>query len=220
MGQRSNPNCLRTYVNRGTDSRWFAPDMKTYGKWTMEDKQIKELIRGRFSHAGISRVIINRASHISITIHVAYAGVIIGKKGSVIDALRDELAAMLNHEVRINIKEVKKPDADAQIVADLIAKKMEQPGNFKRHVKSALRNAMQQHALGIRIIVKGRLNGAAIARFEEFSEGSVPMQTLRANVQYGTSTARTSSGACGVKVWIHHGTVLNYNPFEGTDEKF
>ena len=220
MGQRSNPIGLRTGIIRGTDSRWFATDNKVYSAWLMQDKTIRDDILEKFGHAGISRIIINRSNSIVVTIMVAHAGVIIGKKGAVIDALKDDLSKMCGMEVRVNIKEVKRPDADAQIVADIIAKKMEGQGNFKTFVKGAIQSAMRNGALGIKVIVKGRLNGAAIARFEEFTEGSIPMQTLRAQVNYGRSTSYTTSGTCGVKVWIHTGTTLQYDPFESTDENF
>lgn len=220
MGQRSNPIGLRVGIIRGTDSRWFATDNKVYAEWLMQDKTIRDNILEKFGHAGISRIIINRSNNVVVTIMVAHAGVIIGKKGAIIDALKDELTKMCGAEVRINIKEVKRPDADAQIVADIIAKKMEGQGNFKAFVKGAIQSAMRSGALGIKVIVKGRLNGAAIARFEEFTEGSVPMQTLRAQVNYGRSTSYTTSGTCGVKVWIHTGTTLQYDPFESTDESF
>ncbi len=220
MGQRSNPIGLRVGIIRGTDSRWFANNQKEYSELLGKDVAVRQLILKKFPQAGISRIIINRSHVMTVTIMTAYAGMIIGKKGAIIDALKVELEALAGVEVRIDIKEVKKPEADAQIVADALAKKMEGHGGFKMHVKMAMQAAMRQGALGIKVIVKGRLNGVAIARFEEFTEGSVPMQTLRSAVNYGISTARTPSGTCGVKVWIYTGQVLKYNPFEGTDENF
>lgn len=220
MGQRSNPIGLRVGIIRGTDSRWFANSQKEYAAFLGKDVAVRQLITKKFAQAGISRIIINRSHVMTVTIYTAYAGMIIGKKGAIIDALKLELQALAGTEVRIDIKEVKKPEADAQIVADALAKKMEGHGGFKMHVKMAMQAAMRQGALGIKVIVKGRLNGVAIARFEEFTEGSVPMQTLRSAVNYGLAAARTPSGTCGVKVWIYTGQVLKYNPFEGTDESF
>ncbi len=220
MGQRSNPIGLRLNIIRAADSRWFATDKKMYSEFVMQDKTMRDTIKEQFNHAGLSRIIINRSNVVIVTITVAYAGAIIGKKGVTIDALKDELSAICGSEVRINIKEVKKPDADAQIVSDMLAKKIQGQGNFKTHVKFALQAAMRSGALGIKVIIKGRINGGNIARFEEFTEGSVPMQTLRAQVNYGRATSRTTSGAIGVKVWVYTGIVLHYDPFEGTDESF
>lgn len=211
MGQKVNPIGLRLGINRTWDSRWFAD--ADYAKQLHEDFKIREYLKKKLSVAGISRVVVERpAKKARITIHSARPGVVIGKKGQDIDVLKNELQKMTGGEVHLNIVEVRKPELDAQLVAESIAQQLERRVSFRRAMKRSVQSAMRQGAEGIRINCGGRLGGAEIARVEWYREGRVPLHTLRADVDYGTSTAHTTYGACGVKVWIFKGEILAHDP--------
>lgn len=211
MGQKVNPIGLRLGINRTWDSRWFADG--DYAKQLHEDFRIRDFLKKRLAQAGVSRVIVERpAKKARITIHSARPGVVIGKKGQDIEVLKNELQKMTGGEVHLNIVEVRKPELDAQLVADSIAQQLERRVSFRRAMKRSVQSAMRQGAEGIRINCGGRLGGAEIARVEWYREGRVPLHTLRADVDYGISTAHTTYGACGVKVWIFKGEILAHDP--------
>ncbi|MEK9660726.1 MAG: 30S ribosomal protein S3 [Alphaproteobacteria bacterium] len=212
MGQKVNPIGLRLGINRTWDSRWYA-DGQAYGALLNEDLALREFLGDRLSGAGVSRIIIERpAKKARITIHTARPGVVIGKKGADIEKLRSELSARTGSEVHLNIVEVRKPEIDATLVAENIAQQLERRVAFRRAMKRAVQNAMRLGALGVRVMCAGRLGGAEIARTEQYHEGSVPLHTLRADVQYGTATARTTYGTCGVKVWVYRGDIMEHDP--------
>jgi small subunit ribosomal protein S3 len=212
MGQKINPIGLRLGINRTWDSRWFA-DGGDYGKLLLEDLDLRKELEKRLAGAGVSRIIIERpAKKARITIHSARPGVVIGKKGADIEKLRSDVAKMTGSDVSLNIVEVRKPEIDANLVAENIAQQLERRVGFRRAMKRAVQNAMRLGALGVRVMCAGRLGGAEIARTEQYHEGSVPLHTLRADVQYGTATAQTTYGACGVKVWIYRGDIMEHDP--------
>ena len=205
MGQKVNPIGMRLQVNRTWDSRWYADD-REYGNLLLEDLKIRDFIKKEAKQAGISRVIIERPhKKCRVTIHAARPGVIIGKKGADIETLRKKLANFTDSELHLNIVEVRKPDVDAQLVAESIAQQLERRVSFRRAMKRSVQNAMRMGALGIRVNVAGRLGGAEIARTEWYREGRVPLHTLRANIDYGFFEAKTTFGRIGVKVWIYKG---------------
>jgi small subunit ribosomal protein S3 len=212
MGQKVNPIGLRVGINRTWDSRWYAND-ENYGDLLHEDIKLRDYLFGRLSQAGISRIVIERpAKKARVTIHSARPGVVIGKKGADIEKLRRDIAQMTDSEVHLNIVEIRKPEIDAKLVAENIAQQLERRVAFRRAMKRAVQSAMRLGAEGIRINCAGRLGGAEIARTEWYREGRVPLHTLRADVDYGTATARTTYGACGVKVWIFKGEILQHDP--------
>ncbi len=212
MGQKVNPIGMRLQVNRTWDSRWFA-DRREYGKLLHEDLKIREFIAEEAKQAGVSRVIIERPHRkCRVTVHSARPGVIIGKKGADIETLRRKLAAMTASELHLNIVEVRKPELDAQLVAESIAQQLERRVSFRRAMKRAVQNAMRMGALGIRVNVSGRLGGAEIARTEWYREGRVPLHTLRADIDYALAEASTPYGIIGVKVWIFKGEILEHDP--------
>jgi len=212
MGQKVNPVGLRLGINRTWDSRWYAND-REYGDLLHEDLRIRNYINDRLSQAGISKVIIERpAKKARITIHTARPGVVIGKKGADIERLRTEIAKMTNSELHLNIVEIRKPEIDAKLVADNISQQLERRVAFRRAMKRAVQSAMRLGALGIRINCGGRLGGAEIARTEWYREGRVPLHTLRADIDYGESTAKTAYGTCGVKVWVFTGEIMAHDP--------
>jgi small subunit ribosomal protein S3 len=211
MGHKVNPIGLRLGINRTWDSRWFADE--NYPKLLHEDLELRDYLKKRLHQAGVSRIIIERpAKKARITIHTARPGVVIGKKGADIENLRRELARRTGGEVMLNIVEIRKPELDAQLVAENIAQQLERRVAFRRAMKRAVQNAMRLGAQGIRINCAGRLGGAEIARTEWYREGRVPLHTLRADVDYGVGTAKTTYGTCGVKVWIFKGEVLEHDP--------
>jgi len=212
MGQKVNPIGMRLGVNRTWDSRWFAS--KGYGDLLHEDLKIRQFLSKKLGHqASVARIIVERPSgKARVTIHSARPGVIIGKKGADIEALRRELAKMTTSEVSLNIVEIRKPEIDAKLVAENIANQLERRVAFRRAMKRAVQSSMRLGALGIRINCGGRLGGAEIARMEWYREGRVPLHTLRADVDYGTATAFTTMGTCGVKVWIFKGEILDHDP--------
>ena len=212
MGHKVNPIGMRLQVNRTWDSRWYA-DTKDYGDLLLEDLKIRDFIREEVKQAGVSKIIIERPhKKIRVTIHTARPGVIIGKKGADIEVLRKKIAAMTASELHLNIVEVRKPELDAQLVAESIAQQLERRVSFRRAMKRAAQNAMRMGALGIRVNVAGRLGGAEIARTEWTREGRVPLHTLRADIDYATVEAKTAYGIIGVKVWIYKGEILEHDP--------
>ena len=212
MGQKVNPNGLRLGINKTWDSRWYA-SKKDYAKLLHEDLKIREFIMDKLEAAGISRVVIERpARKARVTIYSARPGVVIGKKGQDIDGLKNQLQKITGSEVSLNIVEVRKPELDATLVADGIAQQLEKRVSFRRAMKRAVQSALRLGAQGIRITCGGRLGGAEIARVEWYREGRVPLHTLRADVDYGTATAHTAYGCCGIKVWIFKGEIMAHDP--------
>lgn len=211
MGQKVNPVGLRLGINRTWDSRWFADD--DYGSLLYEDLKVKEYLRKRLAQAGVARVVIERpAKKARITIHTARPGVVIGKKGADIEKIRKELGEMTRADVHLNILEIRKPETDAQLVAEGVAQQLERRVSSRRAMKRAVQSAMRFGAQGIRINCSGRLGGAEIARMVWYREGRVPLHTLRAHVDYGQAIARTTYGVCGVKVWIYKGDIFAHDP--------
>ncbi len=212
MGQKVNPLGFRLGINRTWDSRWYAND-ETYATMLHEDLALRDYLTGRLQQAGLSKVVIERpAKKARITIHTARPGVVIGKKGADIEVLRQELSSKTGGEVHLNIVEIRKPEIDAQLVAENIAQQLLRRIAFRRAMKRSVQSAMRLGAKGIRINCAGRLGGAEIARTEWYREGQVPLHTLRADIDYGTATAKTTYGACGVKVWIFRGEILEQDP--------
>ena len=212
MGHKVNPVGMRLQVNRTWDSRWYA-DTKDYGNLLLEDLKMRDFIREEVKQAGVSKVIIERPhKKCRVTIHTARPGVIIGKKGADIEVLRKKLAAMTDSELHLNIVEVRKPELDAQLVAESIAQQLERRVSFRRAMKRAAQNAVRMGALGIRVNVEGRLGGAEIARTEWTREGRVPLHTLRADIDYAIAEAKTAYGIIGIKVWIYKGEIMEHDP--------
>jgi small subunit ribosomal protein S3 len=211
MGQKVNPIGLRLGINRTWDSRWYAED--DYAALLHEDLKLRDFLRQRLQAAGVSRVVIERpAKKPRVTIYAARPGVVIGRKGQDIEALRKELNGVAGSEVAINIVEIRKPEIDAQLVAESIAQQLERRVAFRRAMKRAVQSAMRLGAQGIRINCSGRLGGAEIARMEWYREGRVPLHTLRADIDYGIAVAKTTYGTCGVKVWVFKGEILAHDP--------
>ncbi|MEJ2677505.1 MAG: 30S ribosomal protein S3 [Gemmatimonadota bacterium] len=207
MGQKVHPRGFRLGIVKPWKSRWYAE--RDFGALLKEDETIRKYLHQRLGHAALSEVEIDRKpSKIVVTVHTARPGVVIGKQGSEVDKLRDELAHLTNSEVSINVEEVKRPELDAQLVADNVAHQLVQRISFRRAMKRAVQSAMRAGAEGIRIQCGGRLSGAEIARTEGYHEGRVPLHTLRADIDYAQSTARTTYGTIGVKTWIFKGEVV------------
>ncbi|MBZ0129339.1 MAG: 30S ribosomal protein S3 [Rhodobacteraceae bacterium] len=212
MGQKINPIGFRVQVNRTWDSRWFA-NSKDFGNLLLEDVKMRNFIKKECLQAGVSRVIIERPhKKCRVTIHAARPGVIIGKKGADIETLRKKLANLTESELHLNIVEVRKPELDAQLVAESVAQQLERRVSFRRAMKRAVQNAMRMGAPGIRINVAGRLGGAEIARTEWYREGRVPLHTLRADIDYATAEGLTAYGIIGIKVWIFKGEIMEHDP--------
>ena len=211
MGHKVNPIGLRLGINRTWDSRWFAG--KGYGDLLHQDLKMRKFLRKRLQQAGVSRIVIERpAKSAKVTIYTARPGVVIGKKGGDIEKLRSELASMTETDVNLNIIEVRKPEIDANLIAENVAQQLSRRVAFRRAMKRAVQSAMRLGALGIRINCSGRLGGAEIARTEWDREGRVPLHTLRAEIDYGEATAQTTYGACGVKVWVFKGEIMAHDP--------
>jgi small subunit ribosomal protein S3 len=207
LGQKVNPIGLRLGINKGWSSKWFAE--KKYGDLVHQDIKLRKFLKKKFYHAGISRIEIERAADkAKVNIHAARPGIIIGKKGSEIEKLKKELDGMTGGETIINIMEVRKPEIDAQLVAENVALQLERRIAFRRAMKKSVTSALKFGAKGIRITCSGRLGGAEMSRTEWYREGKVPLHTLRADIDYGFAEARTTYGAIGVKVLIYHGDVL------------
>ena len=208
MGQKINPIGFRLAVNRNWTSRWYANN-KNFAGMLLEDIKVREHLKRKLAHAAVSRIVIERpAKNARITVYSARPGVVIGKKGEDIESLKVELQKMLGVPVHVNIEEVRKPELDAQLVADSIAQQLQKRIMFRRAMKRAITNAMRLGAQGIKIASSGRLNGIEIARYEWYREGRVPLHTLRAEIDYGTSEAKTSYGVIGIKVWVFKGEVM------------
>ena len=216
MGQKVNPHGLRVGVIKDWDSRWYADD-KDFADFLVEDYKIREYLKKKLYNAGVSKIEIERASdRIKVIIFTAKPGVIIGKGGQEIEVTKKELQKFTNKKLVLDIKEIKRPDREAQLVAENIAQQLENRVSFRRAMKSSMGRTMKAGALGIKAAVSGRLGGADIARTEFYSEGTIPLQTLRADIDYGFAEADTTYGKLGVKVWIYKGEVL---PTKAKEEK-
>src|SRR6187431_2864899 len=212
MGQKVNPIGLRLGVNRTWDSRWYAGKSE-YGTLLHEDMKIRKDLMKLLKQAAVAKIVIERPhKKCRVTIHSARPGVVIGKKGADIEKLRRVVAALTQSDVVINIVEIRKPELDATLVAESIAQQLERRVAFRRAMKRAVQSAVRLGAQGIRINCSGRLGGAEIARMEWYREGRVPLHTLRADLDFGTATAKTTYGTCGVKVWIFKGEILAHDP--------
>ncbi len=210
MGQKTNPIGFRVGIFRGWESNWYEP--KSYKDKLQEDRKIRNYIRKRLKKAGVSRIIIDRTSkNLTITIHTSRPGYVIGKSGKEIAHLEEELKKLLEKEVKVQISEIKRPELDANLVAEAIANQLQNRVSFRRAMKSAINSAMRMGAQGIKVMCSGRLGGAEMARTEWYKQGRIPLQTLRADVDYATSTAQTIYGSIGVKVWIFKGEVYVRN---------
>lgn len=208
MGQKVNPNGFRIGIIKPWHSRWYAD--KSYTELVQEDRAIRNLIMGRHQNAGVASVDIDRsANNVTVTIHTARPGIIIGKSGQNVEQLRQVLERETSKKVKVNIIEVRQPDINAVLVARNIADQLEKRVSFRRAMKQAIQRAMERGALGAKITVSGRLGGAEMSRRETDRRGRVPSQTLRANIEYGTAEAVTTYGVIGVKVWIYRGDVLD-----------
>lgn len=215
MGQKVNPHGLRVGVIDDWSSRWYADDKK-FSDYLVEDHKIREFLKKKLYDAGISKIEIERAANkVKIIVYTAKPGVVIGKGGAEIEKTKKEVQKLTNDKVFIDIKEIKRPDRDAQLVAENIAQQLENRVSFRRAVKSAMNRTMRSGAKGIKACVAGRLGGADMARKEFYSDGTIPLQTLRANIDYGFAEATTTYGKTGVKVWIYKGEVL---PTKGKKE--
>lgn len=211
MGQKVNPIGIRVGINRTWDSRWF--DDRNYADKLIQDLELRKYVQDKLKPAGISKVVIERAAkNTRVTVYTARPGMIIGKKGADIEKLRQALSKRAGSEVALNIVEIRKPDADAQLVAEGVCQQLERRVSFRRAMKRAVQNTQRLGGLGIRINVAGRLGGADIARTEWYREGRVPLHTLRADMDYGFSEALTTYGIIGVKVWIYKGDVMSHDP--------
>jgi small subunit ribosomal protein S3 len=207
VGQKINPIGMRVGIIRDWESKWYAG--KDYAELLHEDIKIRDLIKGRLKDAAVSLVEIERAANrVNVTIHTAKPGMVIGKGGTEVDTLRTALSQLSDKKVHINIAEIKNADVDATLVAENIAQQLERRISFRRAMKQTIQRTMRAGAQGIKTMVSGRLGGAEIARSEGYSEGTVPLHTLRADIDYGTAEAHTTYGRIGVKVWIYRGEVL------------
>lgn len=207
MGQKTHPRGFRLGIVSPWKSRWYAE--RNFPQLLIEDEQLRKYLHQRLSHASVSEVEIERKPQkVIVTVHTARPGVVIGKGGSEVDKLRDELGRLTPSEVAINVEEVKRPEIEAQLIADSIAHQLVQRISFRRAMKRAVQNAMRAGAEGIKVQVSGRLNGAEIARTEGYKEGRIPLHTLRADIDYAQSTARTTFGTIGVKVWVFKGEIV------------
>ncbi|HAW45476.1 MAG TPA: 30S ribosomal protein S3 [Sutterella sp.] len=205
MGQKINPTGFRLPVTRDWSSRWYV-ERRDFSRTLVEDLKVREFLLGKLKNASVSRILIERtAGNARVTIYSARPGVVIGKQGQDIEVLKDEVHKMMGVAVHINIEEVRRPELDAQLIAEGITQQLEKRVMFRRAMKRAMQNAMRTGALGIKVMSSGRLNGAEIARTEWYREGRVPLHTLRANIDYGFSEANTTYGVIGVKVWVYTG---------------
>jgi small subunit ribosomal protein S3 len=213
MGQKVNPIGLRLGINRTWESRWYANSAE-YGDLLHQDIKMREYIFKELKNASVSRVIIERPhKKCRITIYTARPGVVIGKKGGDIEKLRLKLSEMVEGEVFLNLVEVRKPEIDANIVAEGIAQQLERRVSYRRAMKRSLQSAMRMGAIGCKMKLGGRLGGVEIARVEQYQEGSVPLHTLRADIDYGTARAMTAMGIIGIKVWINKGEIMEHDPY-------
>ena len=210
MGHKVHPVGIRLGIAKDWNSKWFA-DKRKYADYLAGDLRVREMLRKKLAQAGISKILIERpADTARVTIHTARPGVVIGKRGEDIEKLRKEVSDVLGVPAHINVTEVRKPELDAQLVAESIAQQLERRIMFRRAMKRAVTSAMRLGALGIKVNVAGRLNGAEIARSEWYREGRVPLHTLRADIDYGFAEARTTYGVIGVKVWVYKGEIFDF----------
>ncbi len=219
MGQKVNPHGLRVGVIKDWDSKWYAD--AEFADYLVEDYNIRKFLKKKLYSAGVSKIEIERASdRVKVVIYTAKPGVVIGKGGAEIEVTKKELSKLTDKKVLVDIKEIKRPDRDAQLVAENIALQLENRVSFRRAMKSCMGRTMKSGALGIKTTCSGRLGGAEIARSESYSEGTIPLQTLRADIEYGFAEANTTYGKVGVKVWIYKGEVLptKGNKPEGSDK--
>jgi small subunit ribosomal protein S3 len=208
MGQKVNPHGMRVGIIKDWDSRWYADD-KNFSDMLVEDHKIREFLKKKLEQAGISKIEIERASgRVKVTVYSAKPGVVIGKGGAEIENTKKQLQKLTADKVVLEIKEIKRPDKDAQLVAENIAQQLENRVSFRRAMKSAMNRTMKTGALGVKASCAGRLGGADIARTETYSDGTIPLQTLRADIDYGFAEADTTYGKVGVKVWIYKGEIL------------
>ncbi len=217
MGQKVDPNGLRIGVIKPWEAKWYA-DKKNFADCLVEDDKIRKFIKNKYYDNAISKITIERAADkITVSIYTARPAMLIGKAGAGVEAITKEVQALIraDKKVSINVMEVKHFDADAQLVAESIAKQLENRASFRRSMKQAMARAMKAGAKGVKVKVSGRLDGAEIARSESYHEGSIPLQTLRADIDYGVARANTTFGAIGVKCWIYKGEVLGKNTVEG-----
>ncbi len=211
MGQKVKPIGLRLGINRTWDSRWFAS--RDYGSLLIEDLKLREYILKKLSAAGISKVVIERpAKKVIVTVYSARPGIIIGKKGADIEKIKQDLSKRVSCDYILNFVEIRKPELDAQLVAENIAQQIERRGSYRRAMKRAMQSTLKMGAQGMRVAVSGRLGGAEIARVEEYREGRVPLHTLRADIDYGFAGAHTTYGVTGIKVWIFRGEIMAHDP--------
>ena len=209
MGHKVHPTGIRLGIAKDWNSKWFA-NKRDYAGYLAADLKVRELLKKKLAQAGVSKIQIERpAKTARVTIHTARPGVVIGKKGEDIEKLRKEVSAVMGVPAHINVSEVRKPELDAQLVAESIAQQLERRIVFRRAMKRSVQNAMRIGALGIKVNVAGRLNGAEIARSEWYREGRVPLHTLRADIDYGFAEARTTYGVIGIKVWIYKGEIFD-----------
>ncbi|MDM7463465.1 MAG: 30S ribosomal protein S3 [Tepidimonas taiwanensis] len=217
MGQKIHPTGFRLSVTRNWASRWYASN-RDFAGMLADDIKVREYLRSKLKNAAVSRIVIERpAKNARITIYSARPGVVIGKNGEDIERLKKDLATMLGVPVAVNIEEIRKPEVDAQLIADSITQQLEKRIMFRRAMKRAMQNAMRLGAQGVKIMSSGRLNGIEIARTEWYREGRVPLHTLRADIDYGTSVAKTTYGTIGVKVWVYKGDNLGRNDVPSLD---
>ena len=219
MGQKVNPHGLRVGVIKGWDTQWYA-DKKDFAKYLKEDYEIRKFIKNKYYGAAISRIGVERAANrIVVTVYTGKPGVLIGKAGAEIEVIKKDLAKLTGGKnVVINVTEVRKPDSDAQLVAEGVAQQLEKRMSFRRAMKQAIGRAMRSGVKGVKMMVSGRLDGAEIARCEQYHEGSIPLQTLRADIDYGFAEAHTTFGMIGVKVWIYKGEILKAKAHEGGEQ--
>ena len=217
MGQKVNPNGLRLGINRTWLSRWYSK--KDYSKLLHQDLEIKKYVESKLASASISKIVIERAAKkLRLTIYSSKPGIIIGKKGTDIESLKNKLTSMTKLEIFLDIKEVRKPEVEAKLVAENIANQLEKRISFRRAMKKAVQSSMRLGAKGVKVVCSGRLGGAEIARTEKYHEGSVPLHTLRSDIDYATAEAETTYGICGIKVWINKGEILSKDPY-GSEKK-
>ena len=213
MGQKCNPIGLRLGIIKTWDSRWFAK--KDYAELLKEDLLLRKYLRNRLAKEGVPKILIQRtANKVIVTIKTARPGMVIGRKGEQVEKLSAELRLLTKKDIDIKIEEIKRADLDAQLLAEHVARQLEQRVSFRRAMKRAIDSAMQRGAKGIRIMCAGRLGGAEIARTESYRKGRVPLHTLRADIDYAIATANTTFGTCGVKVWVFNGEVLDRGQLE------
>ena len=219
MGQKVNPNGFRVGVIKDWNTRWYA-SKKDFSDYLVEDKKIRDHLKKVHYAAGVAKIDIERAANkVTVSIHTARPGMLIGKGGVGVDAIKADVSALIGKPVNVNIMEVRNPDANAQLVAENIAQQLEKRISFRRAMKQAMQRAMKANAKGIKLLCAGRLGGAEIARSEGYHDGSIPLQTMRADIEYGFAEAHTTYGRIGVKVWIYKGEVLKGDAARAAEQR-